>query len=70
MLAAARRAGVGARQMAEIELLGEDLGDFRVNDFLFAEPAPLRFSLLHVGRSVARQAKILLGERQENRRNK
>ena len=69
MLAAARRAGVGVTQMAEIELLGGDLGELRVDDFLFPELIPLRFSLLRVCRSVARQARILLSEGREKRRN-
>ncbi len=68
MLAAAERAAVGATQMADIELLGQDLQEMRINDFLFPEPTPLRFSLLHVCRSVVRQARILLGEHRENRR--
>ncbi|MCK4850152.1 MAG: DUF362 domain-containing protein [Phycisphaerae bacterium] len=67
MLAAAQRAAVGATKMAEIELLGQDLQEFRINDFLFPELTPLRFSLLRVCRSIGRQVRILMSERRENR---
>ena len=69
MLAGARRAAFGATQMDEIELLGGDLGELRVDDFLFPELTPLRFSLLRVCRSIARQARILLSEGCEKRRD-
>ncbi len=70
MLAAAERAAVGVTKMADIELLGQDLQEFRVNDFLFPELTPLRFSLLGVCRSIGRQVRILMSERRENRRRK
>ena len=68
MLAAAKRAAVGLTKMADIELLGQDLQEVCINDFLFPELTPLRFSLLRVCRSLARQARVLLGEHRENRR--
>ncbi len=70
MLAAAQRAAVGITKMADIELLGLDLQEFRVNDFVFPQPTPLRLSLLGVCRSVVTQARMLLGERRENRPRK
>ena len=68
MLAAAKRAAVGVTNMAEIELLGDSLQELRINDFLFPELTPLRFSFMRVCRSITRQARILIRERRENRR--
>ena len=69
MLAAAKRAAVGVTELADIELLGQDLQEFRINDFLFPELTPLRFSFMRVCRSIARQLRIVINERRENRQN-
>ena len=68
MLSAARRAGAGATELADIELLGESLEGLRVNDFAFAVLMPLSFSPLRVCQSIFRQIRILLKERQEKAR--
>lgn len=68
MLTAARKAEAGATDLADIELLGESLDTLRIDDFLFAEQIPLRFGLLRVCKSIARQLRILIHERRENTR--
>lgn len=68
MLAAARRTKAGVTDLADIELLGESLDTLRIDDFLFAEQTPLRFGLLRVCKSIARQLRILIHERRENTR--
>ena len=65
LLAAAERAGIGITKMADIELLGDNLQAFRINDFLFPELTPVKFSLLRVCRSIGRQARILIRDRRE-----
>ena len=65
ILAAAKRAKIGNTELADIELLGEQLEAVRINDFVFAEPTLLRFGLLRVCKSIARQVRILLRERIE-----
>ena len=62
---AARRAGVGTTGVGEIEVVGEEVGALKVKDFAMAEPRPIRFSLLRVIKSTAKQVRILLRERME-----
>ena len=70
ILAAARRAGAGVTDPADIELLGEDLESMRINDFVFARQTSLRFGLPRVCKSIARQVRILMQERRETNRTK
>ena len=68
MLSAALRAGAGATELADIELLGESLEALRVNDFAFAVLMPLSFSPWRVCQSIVRQIRILIRERREKLR--
>ena len=68
MLTAARLANAGITDLADIELLTEKLASVRINDFIFAEPTPLRFSFPRVCKSIARQVRMLIRERCENSR--
>lgn len=67
--AAAERAGVGTTDLGEIEVVGEEVGTLRVKNFVMAEPHPIRFSLLRVIKSTAKQVRILLQERLEGAKN-
>ena len=70
MLGAAKRAGAGATDLADIEILGEELEGLRINDFVFARQTSLRFGLPRVCKSIARQVRILMQERREIKRAK
>lgn len=68
MLAAARRARVGVTELADIELVGEDIEQLRVKDFVLPELVPIKFTLGRIFKSVARQVRILWKERRESGR--
>ena len=68
--AAAKRAGVGTTDLEEIEVVGEKIGSLKVKDFVMAEPHPIRFSLLRVIKSTAKQVRILMREKMERTREK
>jgi len=66
ILKTARRLGIGPADLEDIELLGEPLEDIMCGDFEPAEQTPLRFSLMRVGRSIARQIVLRLrGDRHD-----
>ena len=70
MLKAARRMGVGATELADIELVGESLERLRVHNFSFSVMMPLAFTPLRVCQSIFRQIKILWNERRERKQAK
>jgi uncharacterized protein (DUF362 family) len=51
--------GFGCSDLAQIEILGDPLPAAPCPDFLMPRPAPIKFSLLHVCRSIARQILLL-----------
>ena len=52
--------GFGTADLGQIEVLGDDYKDFVCTNFTPAEPTPLRFSLLHVCKSLSRQMVLLV----------
>lgn len=61
MIQTARQIGFGCSDMSRIDVAGDDYADFVCTDFQLAEQIPVRFSLSHVCKSVAKQL-ILLAE--------
>jgi len=57
----ARKIGFGSVELGDIEVLGERLDDCLCSDFVFAQRIPIRFSLLHVCKSVCKQMALLVG---------
>jgi len=55
----AKQTGFGCSDTDKIKILGDDFSESICTDFKLAEPAPLRFSLLHVCKSVAKQILLL-----------
>ena len=65
ILIAAKRAGAGATELDDIELIGPDLESLRIEGFVIPELMPLQFTPWRVCQSIARQIRILYRERQE-----
>jgi len=59
MIRTARQLDFGAADLDEIEILGDDYKGLVCTDFKPAEPAPLRFSLLRVCKSLCKQILLL-----------
>jgi uncharacterized protein (DUF362 family) len=57
----ARKIGFGCAELSDIEILGERLDDCLCSDFVPAQRIPIRFSLLHVCKSVCKQMALLAG---------
>ena len=57
----AREIGFGCSQLNDIKVLGECLDDCLCSDFICAQPIPIRFSLLHVCKSIAKQMVLVAG---------
>jgi uncharacterized protein (DUF362 family) len=55
----ARRIGYGCRNFSDIEIAGDSYAQNFCNDFVPAELIPIRFSLLHVFKSVCKQIILL-----------
>ena len=55
----ARQMGFGCLDPDKIKILGDDFSESVCTDFKLAEPAPLRFSLPHVCKSVCKQILLL-----------
>jgi uncharacterized protein (DUF362 family) len=55
----ARRTGFGCSDPSRIEIAGDDLPQNPCTDFALARPTPLRFSLLHVCKSICKQIILL-----------
>ncbi len=55
----ARKIGFGCSEINDIEVRGERLDDCLCNDFAFDKRIPIRFSLLHVCKSVCKQIALL-----------
>jgi len=55
----ARQMGFGCSDPDKIKILGDDFSESVCTDFKLAEPAPLRFSLPHVCKSVCKQILLL-----------
>lgn len=62
MLKTAKRLGLACPDVDNIEVCGDDFRDNISTDFELSEPSPLRFSLLHVCKSICKQI-ILLSKR-------
>ena len=56
----ARQMGFGCSDPGEIEILGDDFSKSVCTDFELAEPIPIRFSLPHICRSIAKQILLLI----------
>jgi len=56
----ARQMGLGSANPEEIEILGHDFPESICMDFKLPELVPLRFSLLHVCKSICRQILLLV----------
>jgi uncharacterized protein (DUF362 family) len=59
ILKTARHMGLPFSDEDSIEILGDDFSDNICTDFELSEPFPLRFSLLHVGKSICKQVILL-----------
>jgi len=59
ILKTARQMGLPCPDVDKIEILGNDFSDNICMDFELAEPSPLRFSLLHVCKSICKQVILL-----------
>jgi uncharacterized protein (DUF362 family) len=55
----ARRIGFGCSDPNKIEIIGDNLPRSPCTDFALARPVPLRFSLLHVCKSICKQIILL-----------
>ena len=55
----ARQIGFGCSDPAKIEIVGDDFPQSICTDFQLAKPVPLRFSLLHVCKSICKQILLL-----------
>ncbi|MCJ7728487.1 MAG: DUF362 domain-containing protein [Sedimentisphaerales bacterium] len=55
----AKQKGFGCTNPETIEIVGDQFPDTICNDFVLAEPIPIRFSLLHVCKSICKQAVLL-----------
>ena len=62
ILKTARQLGLCCPDLDKIEILGDDFPEEICTDFELSEPSPLRFSLLHVCKSICKQV-ILLSKR-------
>ena len=56
---AAERMGFGCKETERMEIVGDEFPDDVCMDFQLAEPVPVRFSLVHVCKSVAKQIVLL-----------
>jgi uncharacterized protein (DUF362 family) len=59
ILKTARQLGLSYSDEDSIEILGDDFSDNICTDFKLSEPSPLRFSLLHVCKSICKQITLL-----------
>jgi len=59
ILKTARQMGLSCPDVDKIEILGDDFSNNICTDFELSEPSPLRFSLLHVCRSICKQIILL-----------
>jgi uncharacterized protein (DUF362 family) len=59
ILKTAKQLGLSCPDLDEIEILGDDYSERICKDFKLSEPSPLRFSLLHVCKSVCKQIILL-----------
>jgi len=59
MIKTARQMGLRCPDLDKIEILGDDFPENICMDFKVAEPIPLRFSLLHVCKSIGKQIILL-----------
>ena len=59
ILKTARQMGLPFSEKDSIEILGDDFSDNICMDFELSEPFPLRFSLLHVCKSICKQVILL-----------
>ena len=55
----ARQMGFGCCEVDEIKILGDDFSESVCTDFKPAELIPIRFSLLHVCKSICKQILLL-----------
>jgi len=55
----ARQIGCGCSNAEEVEILGDDVGQDICTDFELPDPVPLRFSLVHVCKSICKQILLL-----------
>jgi uncharacterized protein (DUF362 family) len=55
----ARQIGFGCENPDNIEIIGDEFPKTVCTDFMLAEPIPIRFSLLHVCKSVCKQLVLL-----------
>jgi len=55
----ARKMGFGCSEADKIKIVGDDFPQNVCTDFKLAEPVPLRFSLLHVCKSICKQIILL-----------
>jgi len=59
ILVTARRLGFGCGELDQIEVLGDALPATPCPDFQMARLMPVKFSFLHICRSIARQILLL-----------
>ncbi len=59
ILKTARQMGLSCPNEGGIEILGDDFPESICTDFVLSEPTPLRFSLLHVCKSICKQIILL-----------
>ncbi len=59
ILKTARQMGLPCPDQGSIEILGDDYSESICTDFELSEPTPLRFSLLHVCKSICKQVILL-----------
>jgi uncharacterized protein (DUF362 family) len=59
MVKTARQIGFGCSDPDKIEILGDDFPETVCSDFELSKPVPLRFSLLHVCKSICKQIILL-----------
>ncbi|HUS71919.1 MAG TPA: DUF362 domain-containing protein [Sedimentisphaerales bacterium] len=60
ILKTAKQMGLPCPEEDKIEIAGDDFSDNICTDFELAEPSPLRFSLLHVCKSICKQVILLV----------
>jgi len=59
ILKTARQMGLPYPTEESIEILGDDFSDNICTNFELSEPSPLRFSLLHICKSICKQVILL-----------
>jgi uncharacterized protein (DUF362 family) len=59
IISTAKQIGFGCANPDNIEIIGDTFPETVCNDFMLAEPIPIRFSLLHVCKSICKQLLLL-----------